>query len=288
MGTYAITGAASGMGKESAARLRAGGHTVIGVDLHDAEIVADLSTAEGRAGAAARVLESSEGRLDGAVLAAGLGPAPGREAIISQVNFFGTTELLTAWRPALAAAAAEADAPTSKVVVFASNSATTTPGIPGTLVSAFLGNRPERLRRSLAVFGKNAPAFAYGGSKLALSRWVRRQAVTAQWAGAGIRLNAIAPGAVLTPLLQSQLDGEGHGQIEAFPIPTGGYGRPEQIAEWVTFMLSPAAEFLCGSIIYVDGGTDAYFRGDDWPAAMSFLALPRWLRLSRAWARRAG
>ena len=48
MGTYAISGSASGMGRETAHRLRGDGHTVIGVDVKDADIVADLSTPRGR------------------------------------------------------------------------------------------------------------------------------------------------------------------------------------------------------------------------------------------------
>lgn len=80
MGTYAITGSASGMGRETAQRLRDGGHTVIGVDIKDADVVADLSTPHGRSEAVERVLAASGGRLDGAVLAAGLGPSPGRIA----------------------------------------------------------------------------------------------------------------------------------------------------------------------------------------------------------------
>ncbi len=46
MGVYVVTGAASGMGKASADRLREAGHTVIGIDLKDGDVVADLSTAE--------------------------------------------------------------------------------------------------------------------------------------------------------------------------------------------------------------------------------------------------
>ena len=91
MSVYAITGSASGMGRETAQRLRGAGHTVIGVDLRDADVIADLSTAEGRGRAAAGVLEASGGTLDGAVLAAGLGPTPGRDRprMIAQVNYFG-------------------------------------------------------------------------------------------------------------------------------------------------------------------------------------------------------
>jgi len=47
---------------------------------------------------------------------------------------------------------------------------------------------------------------AYAGSKLALARWVRRSAPGPEWAGAGVRLNAVAPGAVLTPLLREGLE----------------------------------------------------------------------------------
>ena len=66
------------MGLQVAQKLRDAGHTVIGVDMEQADIVADLSTAEGRQAAAAGVLAASGAKLDGAVLAAGLGPGPDR------------------------------------------------------------------------------------------------------------------------------------------------------------------------------------------------------------------
>src|SRR4249919_2561710 len=125
MGVYAVTGSASGMGHKVAQRLCDVGHTVTGVDLKQADIVADLSTAEGRRAAIDRVLAASRGGLDGAVLAAGLGPGPAadRPRLIAQVNYLGVVDLLDAWRPALAAASR------AKVVVFSSNSTTTTPAV---------------------------------------------------------------------------------------------------------------------------------------------------------------
>ncbi|GAY14226.1 SDR family oxidoreductase [Mycobacterium sp. shizuoka-1] len=262
MGIYVVTGSASGMGQAVATRLQANGHTVIGVDVQAADVVADLSTPAGRRAAADAVRSACGGRLDGAVMAAGLGPTPGRERpkLITQVNYFGVVELLEAWRPALAAT------DRAKVVVFSSNSTTTIPAIPRRAINALLAGDGDKAVRTLRLLGPAAPSMAYGASKVAVSRWVRRHAVTRDWAGAGIRLNAIAPGAILTPLLEKQLATPAEAKtIHAFPVPIGGFGDAGKLADWVLFMLSEAADFLCGSVIFVDGGSDAYFRADDWP-----------------------
>lgn len=278
MGTYAITGSASGMGRETARRLRDGGHTVIGVDIKDADVVADLSTPHGRNEAAARVLAAAGGRLDGAVLAAGLGPSRGKDRVrqIAQVNYFGVVELLNAWREALAAAEG------AKVVVVASNSTTTMPAVPGRAVKALLAHDAGRALRAVRLFGPAAPTMMYGASKIAVSRWVRRHAVLPDWAGSGVRLNALAPGAIMTPLLAEQLSDPRQAKaVQSFPVPVGGFGDPGQMADWMCFMLSDAADFLCGTVVFVDGGTDAYFRPDDWPKAVPMRRLIGYLRRFR-------
>src|SRR5208283_1985430 len=99
-----------------------------------------------------------------------------------------------------------------------------------------------------------APSMAYGASKIAVSRWVRRTAVRSTWAGEGIRLNAIAPGAIMTSLLERQLATPREAKaIRSFPVPVGEFGDPAQLADWMVFMLSDAANFLCGSVVFVDG-----------------------------------
>jgi NAD(P)-dependent dehydrogenase (short-subunit alcohol dehydrogenase family) len=134
----------------------------------------------------------------------------------------------------------------------------------------------------LRIFGSQAPSIAYGASKIAVSRWARRNAVTAAWAGAGIRLNVLAPGAILTPLLEKQLATPAEAKlINAFPVPIGGFGDPGHLADWVLFMLSDSASFLCGSVIFVDGGSDAYFRSDDWPTAVPIRRIVSYLKLFR-------
>lgn len=273
-GVYVVTGSASGMGRAVAAKLVAAGHRVIGVDQRDADVIADLSTARGRRSAVSAVLAAADGPLAGAVLAAGVGPGGGRDRsrLITQVNYFGVVDLLQGWRQALAGADA------AKVVVFSSNSSTTVPAVPRRTIKALLSGDADKAVRSLRFFGRVAPVMAYAASKIAVSRWVRREATSPEWAGAGIRLNALAPGAILTPLLEEQLASPTESRaVQRFPVPIGGFGDPDRLADWAVFMLSDAAAFLCGSVIFVDGGSDAYFRGDDWPRPVSPLRLAPYL-----------
>lgn len=262
------------MGLQAASRLRELGHTVIGVDLASGDVVADLSTPQGRRAAADGVLAACGAALDGAVMAAGLGPGPGadRNRLIAEVNFLGVVELLEAWRPALA------NADRAKVVVISSNSTTTVPIVPRRTIRALSGRDTGKAVRSLRLLGRNGSALMYAASKIALSRWLRINAVTAAWAGAGIRLNALAPGAILTPLLKAQLADPREGRaVRSFPVPVGGYGDAGHLADWICFMLSDSADFLCGSVVFVDGGTDAFFRPQAWPKAVPLRGLPRYL-----------
>ncbi len=253
MRVIAVTGAASGIGAAIRARCERDGARVIGVDVRDAEIIADLATPAGRAAAVAAIEAAAAGRLDGLVACAGIGPHVPDAAAIVAVNYFGAQVLLAGLRGPLAAA------PRPAAVAIASN-ALSVPNDDAALVDACLAG-DEAAARALTV--TMASQQVYAGSKRALTRWLRRAAPAAEWAGAGIRLNAVAPGAVLTPLLQGGLDHPIFGPaIRGFPVPTGGPGAPDDIAAAVVFLLGPAARFACGSVLFVDGGTDALLRPD--------------------------
>jgi NAD(P)-dependent dehydrogenase (short-subunit alcohol dehydrogenase family) len=247
----AVTGSASGIGAAVRRRLERDGHRVIGVDLRSAEVEADLGTIAGRAAAVAGVLDASGGRLDALVACAGLGPHVESWPAIVGVNYFGATAILAGLRELLA----KGERPAA--VAIASNSATL-PGADGPLAAACLADDEiEAARLALASDGHTA----YAGSKLALARWVRREAPA--WARAGIRLNAVAPGPVRTPLLDAGLAHPVYGPaIRGFPVPTGGPGSPDDVAAAVAFLLGPEATFCAGSVLFVDGGTDAMLRGD--------------------------
>lgn len=272
LGTYAVTGAASGMGAASAAVLSEAGHTVIGVDLRDTEIIADLGTPQGRAAAVEGILEASEGALDGVAAVAGVGPDMKDPAAVMSIDYFGPVALLEGLRPALARSES------GRAVAVGSNSATTVPFIDQTLVDLALAGE-EEAARGRAVQGQEevpdkvrafAPSIgAYATSKFALARWVRRTATTPRWGREGVLLNAIAPGAVLTPLMLGSTGTAPDPDSFNTPMPLGEFGRPEEIAFWVHQFLRPEARFTTGSVLYVDGGTDAALRPEDFPTAMT-------------------
>jgi NAD(P)-dependent dehydrogenase (short-subunit alcohol dehydrogenase family) len=250
----AVTGSASGIGAAVRARLAREGAAVIGVDVRDAEVLADLATPDGRARAIAWVGAAAAGRLTGLVCCAGLGPHVDDRAAIVSVNYFGATVLADGLRDLLAGAA-----PAAAVVV--SSNAAVLPGADAALADACLaGDEAGARTRATALDGHAV----YAGSKRALTRWMRRRAASPAWAGVGVRLNAVAPGPIETPLLAGGLAHPVYGPaIRGFPVPAGRFGQPDDVAAAVAFLLAPEAAFCCGAVLFVDGGTDALLRPDD-------------------------
>ncbi len=165
MRTFVVTGSASGVGGATRQRLVARGDRVIGVDIRDADVLAEL-------------------------------------------NYYGTVEFLEAARPWLARGTKAA------AVAISSNSTTTMPGLPVELTRLLLDGEPAE---AIACADKVGSPAAYAAVKLAVAHWVRRKASTVEWAGAGITLNAVAPGKTETAMLAEGRADQQYGPlIDAF------------------------------------------------------------------------
>ena len=252
MGTALVTGCASGIGAAVRARLEKDGDRVIGIDLRDAEIEADLGTPDGRKQAVEKARAACADQLDRLVCCAGLGSHLEDLASIASVNYFGAIEIVDGMKSCLAGR------PGAAVVVICSNSAQMGPFQDHPFVAALLDGDEEKARDIVA--GENG-FIAYGGSKHALSRAVRRRA--GEWGAAGVRLNGIAPGPTETPLMEGTRQHPIYSKgLEMREIPLGRMAEPDEMAGLIAFLLSPAAGFVHGSIFWADGGIDAVIRPD--------------------------
>lgn len=249
MKTYVVTGAASGIGAATAALLREQGGRVITVDLHDADVTVDLGTPEGRSAAVAGVQALTD-VVHGLVPAAGLAGRTGVPGdLVVSVNYFGAVALVEGLHEELARAEG------AGVVLLASNSITGMPGWNAPAAQACLRD-DEPLAREEAA--KVDSVMVYPSSKAALAWWARREGVKAAWAGRGIRLNSVAPGATETPMVeQMRADPLLGSAIDAYPNAIGRLSRPEEVAAAIVFLLSDAAASIVGTVLFVDGGTDA-------------------------------
>ncbi|MFC7397725.1 SDR family NAD(P)-dependent oxidoreductase [Chelatococcus sp. GCM10030263] len=93
---------------------------------------------------------------------------------------------------------------------------------------------------------------AYSASKGGIGQLTK--SLAAAWAGDGIRVNAVAPGWIATPLTEALQQDEERSRPILSRTPMGRWGTPEEVAGGVLFLASPAARFVTGAILAIDGG----------------------------------
>ncbi len=232
---FLVTGSASGIGAALTARLRAGGDTVIGLDRAGAEVNCDLADAAAIAEAAVIIA----GPLDGIAHVAGL-PGTADPAAIMAVNC-DAPRLLTE-------TLASRLAPGASIVAVASVTAARCP-LNDHDKDEWLALEPAA--RPALADGRTA----YEYSKALLIRWVAHSAAALQQQG--VRVNAVSPGPVETPILAHFEASIGADRIAAAAALTGRHAQPDEIAAVVQFLLGPDAGWINGADIKADGGYHA-------------------------------
>lgn len=259
MGTYAVTGASSGIGAKVLELLKKEGHEVINIDLKGGDICVNLATDEGRQEAIDKLHELHPEGLDGIVCNAGVSGACGNLSLIVSLNYFGTITLAKGVYDLL-------EKKHGNCVVTASN--TISQGAGRMDLVDLLNNIGDEKRILELVNTLDSSNLSIGNSiyvttKYALARWVRR--VSASWAANGVRINAVAPGNVNTAMTAT-MGTNAKMALSALPIPTK-YGmetlmEPDEIAEVIVFLSSNKARGINGNVMFVDGGTDALLNSE--------------------------
>lgn len=254
--TYVVTGAGAGIGLATADLLREQGFKVVGVDLKNTEVIADLSTPAGRKQAVADVLNATS-KVDAIIACAGVAMP---KSITVAINYFGVTEFVEGLVPTLA----KSDAPRVAVV---SSMASIQPNSKE-LVDALLANdeaKALKIGDKLAEQGPDIGYLNYSSSKRAISRWIRQVCITERFAGQGIAINAAAPGVVITDMTKELLaTPEARQAVDSqTPMPLNYHCKASDVAKLLIWLTSVDNSHVTGQTIYIDGGTDATLRGDD-------------------------
>ena len=237
-----VTGAASGIGAATVARLTATGREVIGLDRQPARecptVLCDLSRPETIDAAVAELPAA----LGGLANVAGL-PGTFPAEMVMRVNVLGLRHLTDAVVPRLAAGSA--------VVNVASVAAVRDPA-PRDVVAELLAT--PTFDAGLAwclAHPLDAPA-AYRFSKQVLIEWTLQ--ASAAWRSRAVRVVSVSPGVVDTPILPDFRASMGDAAIDAATAEAGRLADPDDIAPVITFLLSPDAQWVNGVDLRIDGG----------------------------------
>lgn len=212
----------------------------------------DVSSPESVAALAARA--ATLGEVRAVVHTAGLSAAQAPVRAILAVDLLGVALVLDAFGDVIA--------PGGAGVVIASMAGHFHPVLPDEVASVLASSPAEEL---LSLPIADPANFADSGSAYSFAKYanlLRVQAASSAWGARDARINSISPGVIATPMGRTELNGE-HGSSMRAMIDASNakrVGTPADIAAAVDFLLGPAATFISGADLLVDGGVVAATR----------------------------
>ncbi len=242
----ALTGGASGIGAEVAAKLKAGAHHVTAFDISEpaANIDAWIRTDLNEPASVAAAIEAADGPFDALINNAGLPPREGLEEVILRVNFMGFRSFLQGMLEKLNEGAAIVNVASRAGAAWRENLDE---------VKALMACQPDDLSSFIADRGIDHVR-AYNLSKEAVIALT--VAETERMVARGFRMNSVSPAAVSTGILDDFTAAFGE-RVAKNIARAGRPGLPEEIADVILFLLSPDSAWIKGQDIVIDGGMSA-------------------------------
>ncbi|WP_046315731.1 coniferyl-alcohol dehydrogenase [Mycobacterium sp. UM_Kg1] len=243
-----VTGCASGIGAQLVAQLGELGAHVTGLDriettagVHEFHPI-DLVDPESidRAATAIR----AAGPIDALFNVAGVSSGIGDPQRVVTINFLGLRQLTEALLPAMPPGSAVANVSSLAAAAYRENAQTTVG-----LVNS------EGMAGGLQWCRAHPAALADGGYRLSKEAIILYGMLNAEaLAHRGIRINCTAPGVTETPILDQLRSSYGQGFLDDIPKPLGRVAGADEQAAPLVFLNSPAAGYITGQVLWVDGG----------------------------------